>query len=350
MKKLNSAIKFGSLIFLCLVILGTKSSIGENIPNITNVQVSPDLSHVIIRSDGPLGKCNAFVMEKPSRLVIDFEGTALGAMPSKIRVGRDPLDEIRLGYNNSRARMVMDFGSNPVPEYGIDRRDDFLVVALVIPNSFSAEATPEAGNNLRKPASKSLKSLMVPIVQSVAKDKQDKKHQEKNVRTGKTQKDSSIPPPPTRKIYAVEPTPLRTVDPPITLKTAGVDKDGLVYIELNDKKSSGRTARLEIEIDPVRFVVRKGAVIDSSGRVTRFDLTSNDGRESRIEPSRKLNKGPRRNADLRTLSKTQDDTPLSLAPANIGTKRASVSEQPGSLLPLKLQEYRLEARTTERRD
>jgi hypothetical protein len=349
MKKLNPAIKIGSLILLCLIFLGTKSSIAENIPNITNVQVSPDLSHVIVRSDGPLGKCNAFVMEKPSRLVIDFEGTALGAMPSKIRVGREPLDEIRLGYNNSRARMVMDFGSNAVPEYGIDRREDFLVVALVIPNSGSSEATPESGTNLHKPGSKSVKSLMVPIIPVAGKDRQDKKRQEKNVHAEKAQKDFSVSHPPAKKIYTVEPTPLRTLDPPITLKTAGVDKDGLVYVELNDKKTSGRTARLEIELDPVRLTVRKGVVKDSSGRVTRFDLTSNDGRESRLESSRKLHTGPRRNASLKTLSRTQEDTPLSPAPANIRYQDASISEQPASW-PLKLQEYRLEARTTERRD
>jgi hypothetical protein len=63
-------------------------------------------------------------------MIIDFEGTAVGNVKGKIVVNRHPISEIRTGYNSGKARVVVDFGHNPVPQFEIVREDDLLVVAF----------------------------------------------------------------------------------------------------------------------------------------------------------------------------------------------------------------------------
>ncbi len=119
---------------------------GAEAANITSVQVAPDLKQITIRCDGPIGRHSAFVIRQPFRLVVDLESTGLGNIPRRISVARNPVSEIRIGYANSRARVVVDFGGHPVPSFKIYKQNNSLVVNLGIGAAMS-QASPA-----RKPA------------------------------------------------------------------------------------------------------------------------------------------------------------------------------------------------------
>ena len=139
------------LLACCLLMANYGPAWAAESANITSVQVAPDLKQISIKCDGPVGKHSAFVIQKPYRLVLDMESTGLGKIPTKINVGRNPLNEIRLGYANSRARVVMDFGDNPVPSFKVDKQSNGILVSLgVKAGAWQPRPARETGRSVAK--------------------------------------------------------------------------------------------------------------------------------------------------------------------------------------------------------
>ena len=171
------------------------------------------------------------MIQKPYRLVLDIEATGLGKIPPKINVGRNPLNEIRLGYANSRARVVMDFGDHPVPSFKVDKQSNGILVSLGV----------KAGAWQPRPAPKPAAQL---------------------------QKDPVQP-----KAVAPAPAPQKADSSKVSVKTAGVTDD-LIFVELASKKDPKRTYRLVIDVDVEALQVRQATVSDAQGRLKSFDLAS----------------------------------------------------------------------------
>lgn len=225
--------------------------------NITSVNVSPDLKQISIGCDGPIGKHSAFVIPKPHRLVVDIESTGLGKVPARINVGRQPLNEIRVGYANSRARVVVDFGDHPVPPFRIEKQSNAILVNLG--NTASALPAGAGYNPLPKPA---------PQVQTV-----------------------TVQP----KAVASSPSTPKVESSAVTVKSAGV-KDGQVFVELVNKKDLKRTYRLVVDLDVEELQVRQVSVSDAQGHLKHFDLASSKSGNEASVPSIKSGVGPRRTA------------------------------------------------------
>jgi AMIN domain len=221
--------------------------------NITSVKVSPDLKRISISCDGPVGKHSAFVIQKPCRLVLDLQSTGLGRTPTRIKVGRGPLDEIRLGYANSRARVVVDFGDHPVPSFKIDKVTNGLLVNLGV----------KAGAWQPRPKPK-------PAAQSQSK---------------------LVPP----KTVASSPASPAVNSSSVSVKTASV-KDDQVFVELASKKDPKHTYRVVVDLDVDQLLVRQATVSDNQGHVKRFDFALNKSAGETPTLFQKPSVGPRKAA------------------------------------------------------
>jgi hypothetical protein len=241
------------LLACCLLMANCGLAWAAESANITAVQVAPDLKQISIKCDGPVAKHSAFVIQKPYRLVLDMESTGLGKIPPKINVGGNPLNEIRVGYANSRARVVMDFGDNPVPSFKVDKQSNGILVSLGV----------KAGAWQPRPAAKPAAQL------------------QKN------------PTPP--KAVAPAPAIQKADTSKISVKTAGVTDD-LIFVELASKKDPKLTYRVVIDVDVEALQVRQATVSDGQGRLKSFDLASSKSNSESAVPSIKPSVGPRRTA------------------------------------------------------
>jgi hypothetical protein len=220
---------------------------------ITAVQVAPDLKQISIKCDGPVGRHSAFVIQKPYRLVLDLDATGLGKIPPKINVGGNPLNEIRVGYANSRARVVMDFGDHPVPSFKVDKQSNGVLVSLGV----------KAGAWQPRPAPKAAAQLQRNPVQP--------------------------------KAVAPVPAAQKADSSKVSVKTAGV-KDDLIFVELASKKDPKRTYRVVIDLDVDALQVRQATVSDAQGRLKSFDLASSKSGNEIAVHSIRASVGPRRTA------------------------------------------------------
>jgi hypothetical protein len=246
--------RYGAPLLACLLLLANycPARAAES-ATITAVQVAPDLKQISIKCDGPVGKHSAFVIQKPYRLVLDMESTGLGKIPTKINVGGNPLNEIRLGYANSRARVVMDFGDHPVPSFKVDKQSNGILVSLGV----------KAGAWQPRPAAKPAAQLQKAPVQP--------------------------------KAVTAAPLTQKTDSSKVSVKTAGVT-DELIFVELASKKDPKRTYRVVIDLDVDELQVRQATVSDAQGHVKRFDLASSKPGNETAVPSIRPSVGPRRTA------------------------------------------------------
>lgn len=246
--------RYGAPLLACLLLVANCGPAwAAESAYITSVQVAPDLKQISIKCDGPVGKHSAFVIQKPYRLVLDLDATGLGKIPPKISVGGNPLNEIRVGYANSRARVVMDFGDHSVPSFKIDRQNNSLLVSL----------GPTSGAWQPRPAAKPAAQLQKAPVQPKA-----------------------VTPVPTSK---------KADSSKVSVKTAGVTDD-LIFVELASKKDPKRTYRVVIDVDVEALQVRQATVSDPQGHLKRFDLASSKSGNESSSPSIKPSVGPRRTA------------------------------------------------------
>ncbi len=194
---------------------------------ITGVRLAPDLNHLVIQHNGRIGSYATFVMGHPYRLVLDVRSTCLAKIPPKIKVDRAPIDEIRLGYANSRVRVVVDFGDNPVPPFQIERG--------------AREIRLNMGKRLALGIERSSKS-------------------EKRKVTASSW---------ARAASCTDSSPKATAA--MRIKSARVD-DNRVLLELADPQKPGKAYLVTVETNTREFKMRSATLRDPHGTVQRFDL------------------------------------------------------------------------------
>lgn len=99
-------------------------------PVITDVKISPAGDHVLLTSTGPISAHEDFLVGNPNRLVIDFIGARFGRVDTIRPPQGAPVHSIRFSPRPDSARMIVDFGTNPVPPYRIHRENTRAVVIL----------------------------------------------------------------------------------------------------------------------------------------------------------------------------------------------------------------------------
>lgn len=305
----------GLSVLLCLAVLGSFGKIASaNAPEITAVQVAPDVSSVIIKSDGPLGKHSSFVIDKPFRLVIDFEDTSVGKLQGKIRVDRGAISEIRLGYHNNRARVVFDFGENPVPAYQIEKKGDLCVVALGRSQAVLDPRRPKPPP-ITRPVSKKPETPLVERPsrreESVPPDRVPVKQDSHRGTTPSVREESTQPDRPkygsgiseaarpltgSGSSEAGSRTSAEKQPLSLTVSTAEM-KNNLLIVELLDRKDPKITFRIVLDLDMEELMVRGALLTDARGNLKKFELTRTDpqSRGGNSKDSR-MSFGPRKNS------------------------------------------------------
>lgn len=223
----------------------------RDLGKITGLRVLPDGNAIVIESEGRVGRHSAFVIKNPFRLVVDFDSTAPATAPGRMKGQGDRIREIRVGYANSRTRMVVDFGDRPVPAFKVDRADGRIFLAL--------------GNGV--PASD------IPVKPKSPARPQNRTHTDE------------------------KPSPRPSSASPVaglTVKNAGV-RDKLVFLELADRKDTRNSYRLVIDLDTRAMVVKNATMSDEKGNVKRFELAAqvSEGESSSAEGTVAI-RGPRR--------------------------------------------------------
>ena len=202
--------------------------------NIIGVQPSQDLKQIKIKFSGKAARPVAYVVERPYRLVVDFESTGVGHVPSKMAINRGLLREIRTGSNSTRARVVLDFGENPVPPFNVLRQSE-LVVLHIGKNGQSAEKpkpSPEKNTTAPRP----------PLGRSSEVPSEDRRSE--------------------------------NVDSHFLVKGAGLSQD-LIFVELADRKDPKRNYRLVLDFNYDDLQLRTATFSDALGNVKRFDMALN---------------------------------------------------------------------------
>lgn len=202
---------------------------------ITAVRLSPDMKSLSIQHDGRVGNCSSFVMQNPYRLVIDINEAQPARIPSKIPVPGASVSEIRLGYANSRTRVVVDFGNNPVPAFNLVKgvREIRVNLGRGVALQGANSATPGKREQV-KPAA---------------------------------------PKPATPKLAAPPPSATKKNTSPLTVKSARADKNR-VLLELAENHNPGKTYVLAVEMDTQDLNVRGATLRDDKGTVKRFQLSA----------------------------------------------------------------------------
>ncbi len=227
--------------------------------SISSVMISPDLRQIVVRGDGVLGKHTAFAFDKPYRLVVDFDSTSLGRIPSKIKLEKPPINEIRLGRMENRARLVIDFGENPVPSYAIERQDNMVVIALG--ESINSRQQANSENNRESEPKPPRRQTANP------KPVPSKKESAQTV--------ERIPAPVPMKNSPALPAPKSHQDSlqaQQAVKKAILTND-LLLIELQDPENPGHTYHLAIDVDLKSHTLRSASMSSLNGKVKRFEIS-----------------------------------------------------------------------------
>lgn len=117
-------------LLILLVAAVVEDSAALTAGKIAEVNVSPDVRRVSIRTEGQVGNHAESTVTNPSRLVIDIAGASLAAPLVVSGAGRERGLGVRAAKNDSGVRLVLDFGASPVPAYRIRRVGSYLLVFL----------------------------------------------------------------------------------------------------------------------------------------------------------------------------------------------------------------------------
>ncbi len=296
---LRSAVLF---LFCALLVLGScKLAISDDVAKITDVSVTPDARAVHIKYQGEIGKRSAFVIEKPYRLVLDIESAGLARVPGRIPVSVGGINEIRVGSTNGKARVVLDYGVNPVPPFSVEEAQEGLMIALgggLPPNQVNS-APPRA---IERPAPPVRRAIPIPEKKAKAQPM------------------------------------IATPQPKLLVKSATVDKEGL-NIEIAEPGNRSGNCKLAIAYDHDTKVVNGATITDESGNVTKFSFAENAANEEESQtPQQLVKNGPRK--------ETTDNTPTSPKKFQWGL-RSDVKEISApapkitSRAPLRMESYEL---------
>lgn len=81
--------------------------------------------------DGDIGEWNDFVIENPTRLVIDLNGIKNDfSGKKKINIGSSEVERLRIGEYKDKTRLVIDYPAAKKPSYTINKEDKRLVVSI----------------------------------------------------------------------------------------------------------------------------------------------------------------------------------------------------------------------------
>ncbi len=150
--------RFVSLGVALLMLASTALPAGAQSPstlvelNDVTVTTQPDTVTVTVKTSGP-AKYHATLLDSPSRLVMDFEGTVYRWRPTPLKVGTEPLTQVRGGqFKRGVSRLVVEL----TRKVGYIIREDADGLTLVIPTAAIAidadkakVAAPPAGEPLR---------------------------------------------------------------------------------------------------------------------------------------------------------------------------------------------------------
>jgi hypothetical protein len=133
-------------LMLTAVCVGQSFAAGE----VSDITVTPDGRRVAIKSESRMGSYTEQVVANPSRLVIDIAGTGVSQLPRISGLTSDSSLNIRTAKTASGGRVVLDFGSQPVPDHKIVKMNNYLLVFLGQP-SVQEEAQPRQRTERIKP-------------------------------------------------------------------------------------------------------------------------------------------------------------------------------------------------------
>jgi hypothetical protein len=259
---------------------------------ITAVDLAPDGTRISVTLQGPVGKDVAFVMEQPYRLVIDFPNTSLGQVARKIPGQLYPVREVRMGENESRARLVADFGSTPVPPFKINRIGDRVFV-LFQNGANRADAWRQGEDMPRVSAKAPAYHSARPLSQQVR--------------------------------------------PSVVVRKASVHGH-LISLDLASPRPGGPRHRLVLDCDPEDLSVRNATISDASGSVKRFDLVRRSSPGTDSEP---VARGPIKGDQSRVAERTPVRKFKWGMPATSERQLRSPEEKRG---PFRLEELKLKMR------
>ncbi len=278
-------------LIMVLVVDAAETDLGT----VTSADLSSDGRQITLRFEGTVGAHRTYVMENPSRLVMDFPNATLGSVKRKIPGSILAIKEVRLGQHEGRSRLVADFGSRPVPPFKISRVGGQIFV------TFSKGAGED--------------DVPMQRVQQYGSEKKSSRKQPQTAATGGSA--------------------------PVVVRKAGVE-GGLVFVELGSSVDQARRYRLVLDCDFDELSVRSATVSDQAGSLRRFDFA-----EAPPEPVRSsevsTNRGPTRNM----VSHQKESVPPKKfkwgLPAGDRERLAPVAEKKG---PFQLEEFKLQARRT----
>src|SRR6266581_124094 len=150
--------RFVSLGVALLMLASTALPAGAQSPstlvelNDVTVTTQPDTVTVTVKTSGP-AKYHATLLDSPSRLVMDFEGTVYRWRPTPLKVATEPLTQVRGGqFKRGVSRLVVEL----TRKVGYIIREDADGLTLVIPTAPIANdadkakvAAPPSGEPLR---------------------------------------------------------------------------------------------------------------------------------------------------------------------------------------------------------
>ncbi|MGC8657694.1 MAG: AMIN domain-containing protein [Desulfomonilaceae bacterium] len=250
-------------------------------PLITSVKISPDQKQIIIKADKPLGTHAAFAFQNPYRLVIDFEDTGLGKVPLKVKIDKPPINEIRLGTNGHRARLVLDFGEYPVPPFMVERKGNLAVVAL---GEIPTEPRPIQSNS-------QIESNNSPRHSSAAQT------HHRNV--SKPQPNHAAPPAPSVSLVAPG---KKSASEGLIVKQS-LATNNLLLVELQNRKRPAENYRVVLDLNLNKMTVHNVSLSNSSGIVRKFDFSepdktfAEDNLNKQSAPTRPTAFGPRKETE-----------------------------------------------------
>ncbi len=234
------------------------------IPVINKVQVSPDQKQITIEGDKALGNHTAFAFQNPYRLVIDFETTGLGKIPPRIKVDKPPINEIRLGKNEKRARLVIDFGEYPVPPFMVEKHGKLAVVALGnVPTDPRAIQGNPGHEPTRRPA---VSQALRPKPQTPVK---------------KDPANIPVPAPaPLESPVKSQPVLESKVESSSFEVKQSLVTNSLLLVELQNKKVPSETFRIVVDLNLKDLTVQNASISGSNGIVKKFKLVESDQKDS----------------------------------------------------------------------
>ncbi len=255
------------LMGLCIAVFsGPVQCQGKTAGAIVAVDVAPAAHEVTIRSDRPMTAPKGVVLHRPNRLAMDFDSSRIGPVPGKIKVEKAAVREIRLGCTDAKARVVIDFGENPVPPHTIIPRGKQVIVRF---EKVAHEAGPPSKV---RPEENGLNSAAKPRQVHMGKKETTQAGDRggKNPANGVAARMSAHQ---SRAIIAPQ-APAKS-KACLKVKEAGASSD-IVFLELEDDKDPDRKYRVVLEVDPARLRLVKGSMTDNHGKLNSFQFAPDE--------------------------------------------------------------------------